>query len=245
MLGHSANYRLEVLGRFRLKHDARQLVSIRPSCRRLVGLLAVNGAHHRVEAAEALWPGLAEQQAQSNLRTVLWRLRQQQSDLVAEDDGYVSLTDVAVDLNDVVDWCHASLGESSPESLPPKAVARDVLPGWPDSWLMLPREELQVLKVHALEAAGAKALMAGRFGDACNLVRVAINLDPLRESASRLLIEIYLREGNPVHAVRHFRLFAARLRDEIGADPNPATTALVASYLPDELSSRRSEARRY
>jgi DNA-binding SARP family transcriptional activator len=243
MLNH---YRLEILGRFRLlKRDTSQLVSIRPSCRRLLGLLAVSGAQHRVEAAEALWPGLGERQAQSNLRTVLWRLRQQHSDLVGEDNGYVSLTDIEVDLTGVVDWCRASLGDSLPGTLPPEAIARDVLPGWADSWLVLPREELQVLKVHALEAAGTRALMAGRFGDACNLARIAISLDPLRESASRLLIEVYLREGNPVDAVRHYRLFARRLRDEIGAEPTPGTTALVASYVPDELSvGRRSRMRR-
>lgn len=111
----------------------------------------------------------------------------------------------------------------------------------------MPREELQVLKVHALEAAGARALMAGRFGDACNLARVAISLDPLRESSSRLLIEIYLREGNPVDAVRHYRLFAARLRHEIGADPNPGTTALVASYASGAgvSSNRKPRVQRY
>ncbi|GAA1662225.1 hypothetical protein GCM10009744_65030 [Kribbella alba] len=122
--------------------------------------------------------------------------------------------------------------------MPPEAVAHDVLPGWPDNWLLLPREELQVLKVHALDAAGNNALTAGHFGDACHLARIAISLDPLRESSNRLLIQIYLREGNPVDAVRHYRLFAARLRDEIGADPSPDTTALVAGNPPgQEFSS--------
>lgn len=152
--------------------------------------------------------------------------------IVGDDNGYISLTNVEVDLNQVVDWCHTSLRDGSHGRVPPEGIAREVLAGWADSWLVMPREEIQVLKLHALEAAASRFLMAGRYGDACHLAGIAIRLDPLRESANRLLIEVYIREGNPVDAVRHYRLFAKRLHDELGVTPNPGTTALIASCMP-------------
>ncbi|HEY0689977.1 MAG TPA: BTAD domain-containing putative transcriptional regulator [Kribbella sp.] len=221
------DYRLDVLGRFRLRRGTRQLTP-RPSCRRLLGLLAVRGSLHRMEASEALWPGLTERQSQSNLRTVLWRLREQGIPIIKDDNAYLSLTGLIVDLGEVVRWCHASLSGHGFAVAPPEGIARDVLPGWTDSWLLAPREELQTLRLHALDAVGGRFLLADQLGEAGKATRAAAQLDPLRESSTRLLLEVYLREGNAIDAVRLYQDFASRLRDELGLDPEPQTTALVS-----------------
>jgi two-component SAPR family response regulator len=170
----------------------------------------------------------------------MWRIRQQDVEVVRDSDGYVSLSRVRVDLDDVIGWCRGTLDGDS-LGVPPANLACDVLPGWSDSWLLEPREELQVLRLHALEAAATRLLLAGRLGEACQAVSMAVRLDPLRESARRLLIEVYLREGNTVEAVRQYRQFASCMRDEVGAEPSPGTTALVAGHLasPGRPSVRR------
>jgi DNA-binding SARP family transcriptional activator len=221
-------YRLYVLGRFQLGHGTRRLAPS-PSCLRLLGLLAVRGSLHRTETSEALWPGLPEPQSQSNLRTVLWRLRRQKIAIIADHSGYLSLLGPELDLREVLSWCRAMLS-GGPLVAPPPQIADELLPGWSDSWLVAPREELQILRLHALDAAGGRFLAAGRLEDAGLVTRAAIVLDPLRESSAKLLIEVCLREGNAIDAVRLYVRFAHRLRAEAGLDPEPETTALVSRF---------------
>jgi DNA-binding SARP family transcriptional activator len=74
-------------------------------------------------------------------------------------------------------------------------------------------------------------LLGGRIGEACEAALTAVALDPLRESAVRLLIDIHLRGGNTVEALRCYRRFSDLLAREIGADPSPALMAMVAGHL--------------
>ncbi|MGH4010092.1 MAG: AfsR/SARP family transcriptional regulator [Pseudonocardiaceae bacterium] len=100
-------------------------------------------------------------------------------------------------------------------------------PGWGDDWLVESREELRLLQLYALEAASQRLLVAGRFGEAAGLALAALGLDPLRESANRLLIEIHLRDGNRPDALRQFHKYQQRLRLEMDIAPGPSLTALI------------------
>jgi DNA-binding SARP family transcriptional activator len=73
--------------------------------------------------------------------------------------------------------------------------------------------------------------MAGRLGEACSLALAAVRMDPLRESAIRLLVEIHLREGNSLDALRRFRRYEDDLRDQVDSRPTPALVALVAHLI--------------
>jgi DNA-binding SARP family transcriptional activator len=53
-------------------------------------------------------------------------------------------------------------------------------------------------------------------------------MDPLRESANQILIEVHLRHGNRCDAIRQFRRYAELLRWEMQAEPGPGLTALMA-----------------
>jgi DNA-binding SARP family transcriptional activator len=88
-------------------------------------------------------------------------------------------------------------------------------------------------------------LLAGRVGEACEAALTAIALDPLRESAVRLLIDVHLRGGNTVEAVRCYRRFSDLLSREIGADPSPALVAMIAGHLSSgSLTAVRAKSRR-
>jgi two-component SAPR family response regulator len=154
---------------------------------------------------------------------------------VSDQDGDLSLIGPQLDLGEVLSWCRATLSGSAVVA-PPRQIAGELLPGWTDGWLVAPREELQTLRLHALDAAGSKFLAAGQLEDAGRVTRVAVVLDPLRESSAKLLIEVCLREGNAIDAVRLYARFATRLRAEVGFDPEPATTALVSRFAASGVS---------
>jgi DNA-binding SARP family transcriptional activator len=54
-----------------------------------------------------------------------------------------------------------------------------------------------------------------------------IAVDPLRESAQRLLVEAHLAEGNVGEALRCFQRYRALARHELQVDPSAELTALL------------------
>jgi DNA-binding SARP family transcriptional activator len=120
------------------------------------------------------------------------------------------------------------------------------LPTWEDAWLIEEREELRLLQLHALDALGQRLLASGLLSRAARAAMAAVRIDPLRESANRLLIEIHLRQGNELEAVKRFRRYEALLRSEVGLIPGPAVRTLIAPILggrvipqSDPVPSRR------
>lgn len=113
----------------------------------------------------------------------------------------------------------------------PEHASHELLPGWSDSWLIEPREELRLLQLHALEATAQRMLKDRRLAEACICALAAVYMDPFRESAARLLIEIHLREGNTVEAVHEYRWLEQLLKAEINSQPGPTVTALVAPFI--------------
>ncbi|WP_425570516.1 AfsR/SARP family transcriptional regulator [Pseudonocardia adelaidensis] len=224
---------VDVVGTFAV-HVGRQRLMLRPSVQRVIALLAVHGDLNRVDAAGLLWPDLMPSRGHANLRTVLWRVRHDAPGFVCEEGDVVGLSpDVGVDMLGQREWAWRALSGEDPWIPAPRSVGRELLPGWGDSWLVYPREELRLLHLYALEAAGQRLLMGGRHGEAAGLAITAVNIDPLRESANRLLIEIHLRDGNRLDALRHFRQFRTLLLEETDTDPSPSLTSLVEAATTD------------
>jgi DNA-binding SARP family transcriptional activator len=221
---------LLVVGTFIASIDGCTVI-LRPSAERLVALLAVRGALPCPNVAGMLWPDLTQGRAMANLRTVLWRVRNDCPGFVVREGNVLRISDIYVDLFAIREWAWRALRGEDPWIPPPRRVTCELLPGWGDDWLVEAREELRLLQLYGLEAASQRLLLAGRFGEAVGLAIGAVGLDPLRESANRLLIEIHLRDGNRPEALRQFHKYEKRLRTEIGAEPGPALTALVGSFV--------------
>ena len=83
-------------------------------------------------------------------------------------------------------------------------VAGDLLPGWYDEWVVAEREHFRQLRLHALEKLCEQLTDEGRFGEAVEAGLVAVSGEPLRESAHRVLIRAYLKEGNRGEAIRQY-----------------------------------------
>jgi DNA-binding SARP family transcriptional activator len=205
---------LQLLGRFAVWSDGRPVV-LRPSVQRLLALLAIQGALPRCDAAGILWGDLTQERAQGNLRTALWRARRDCPGLVSADGDIVRLSGISVDFVDVRAWAWRALRAEDPWMPAPESAAPELLPGWADSWLVETREATRLLRLYALVTCAQRLLMGGRFGEAAALASAAIGVDPLRESANRLLIEIHLRDGNRSDALRQFRRYEQLLRHEL------------------------------
>lgn len=223
--GTAATPTLHLLGGpFVTAHGARREVP--EGGKRLLVFLALHpGAVKRQRVAGALWPDGDEARALGNLRSALWRLRLAGIDVVASDKWSLVLrAGVVVDLRLVSEWAgrlvrgtHLSADLAVPTW---SDEALDLLPGWYDDWVLMERERVRQLVLHALEALSRRLVVAARCAEAVEAAMLAVGAEPLRESAQRALIEAHLAEGNWVEGRRAYLAYRALLGRELGVVPS-------------------------
>ena len=207
---------------------------------RLVALLALQGVRRRSYVAGVLWPESTEAHAGASLRAATCRIDQTAPGLLLHDRRELALSaDLRVDVHDFVDyvWCISAAQQ------PPSAIARDaapclplllcgdLLPGWYDDWVIYERARLQQLRIQALEVTAARLIERGDIAAALVAASEAVAIEPLRESAQRVLIRIHLHNGNYHAALRDYRAFHSRIQHELGIAPSGQLEALVRPLL--------------
>ena len=212
--------RLRLLDGFEVSCDGRPYV-LQPGSQRLVAFLAIcNRALERAYVAFRLWPDKPEERAIANLRSALWRLRDLPVPVVR-----TSARSLRLDESVVVDTHSATMDVAS-------SGGCELLPDWYDDWLTVERERLRQVRLHALEQHARSALANGAFDACIDLALRAIAIEPLRESAHRILIEAHLAEGNLVEARRQYAALRHSLHHELDVAPSAALDALMATGLP-------------
>jgi DNA-binding SARP family transcriptional activator len=83
-------------------------------------------------------------------------------------------------------------------------------------------------RLHTLEALARAALEEERPEAALTTALAAVRVDPLRESARRLVIIAHLAEGNAPDALRHYKAYRERLWIDLGLRPSHQLQTLVA-----------------
>ena len=226
-----AGLRLELLGRWRLS-DGDVGVVLPATARRLVALLALSGPRSRPFVAGCLWPEGSDTQALGNLRATVSRLRRVRPDLLLTEPGLLALPPrLAVDvhlLQDLADEVIHGDGDVPHAALAGLTEA-ELLPGWYDDFVLLHRERLEQLRLHALETLADRLCAQGDYPDAVGAALAAVQSEPLRESAHRALIRVHLAEGNHAAAIRQFRVFRDLVRRELGLEPSARMAALLAA----------------
>jgi class 3 adenylate cyclase len=113
------------------------------------------------------------------------------------------------------------------------------LPGARASWIDAQRNRLRGIELRALECAAATGLGLGgnELGSAERCGRALIELEPLRESGYRYLMEALARRGNRAEALQVYGDLARRLEAELGIGPTPEIGAIR-----DQLMRVTSEA---
>jgi DNA-binding SARP family transcriptional activator len=240
----SARVQLRLLPTFGLEIDGAAL-RVPAGAQRLLAYLALQDAPVlRATAAGVLWVGSTEVHAHACLRSTIWRLGRCGVPLVTADRDVLGLGDrLEVDLREVVERARQLIAD--PEScdvaaLDARSLSVDLLVGWYDDWVVLEQERLRQLRVHALEALARRLAAEGRFGPAVDAAFAAVQAEPLRETAHRTLLEVYLAEGNAAKAIQQYRRFAELLARALGIAPSESLQHLAAEITASDLARRSS-----
>jgi DNA-binding SARP family transcriptional activator len=227
--GATTPARLCLLGGFRLAHEGRPL-HLGVSEQRLLAYLALHEPRPRSVVAGTLWPDATEAHAQGCLRTALWRVGRLRHGLVDACARQLRLgARVWVDVLELDRWIS---GWPAVVDVPLSTLrSGELLPDWGDQWLLLERERLRQIRLHALERAAAHLASRQEYAAALDLGLEAIRAEPLRETAHRTVITIHFAEGNVSEALRQYRMFRALLRTDLAATPSDGLHNLVRDEL--------------
>jgi len=201
------------------------------SVQRLLALLACQERPvQRVYVAGKLWIDASEERASASLRSALWRANQAGVPLVRAFDSRLALHPVVhVDVNEAAAQARRIVdGTADDVSFAGFALIGELLPDWYDDWLLIERERYRQLQLHSLEALAHRLTGLARYAEAAETALTAIAAEPLRESAHRVLIQVYRAEGNASEALRHYDLFRRLLHDQLGLEPTAQLDELVA-----------------
>lgn len=202
-------------------------------CKRLLAFVALKGGRvDRRHAAGCLWPDGPEVRASGNLRSALWRLRGSGIDVLEADKVNVYLRErTSTDLDALCGWADrlvAGIATEADMRVPEWTTAvAELLPGWYDDWVIFERERVRQRMLHALEVLSCRLRADGRYGEAVEAAMDAVAVEPLRESAQRVLAEAHIAEGNYVEARRTFGAYRELVRRELGVEPSAAFGARV------------------
>jgi DNA-binding SARP family transcriptional activator len=232
---------LSLLGGWQLVVDG-EVVALGGREQRLCALLALTGTHARAQVAGTLWPESTDARALASLRRAVAQTHQRCPGLLAADRTSIGLAaDVVVDV-DILRAAVAAAADPDAGSDPSLLVAlvgEQLLPGWYDEWVEAHREELEHQRVGALERLAWRALEHGDTTLAEDAARAVAHAEPLRESASELLIRALLGRGDRAGAVRELERYRDVVGTELGVVPSPALAALVEDSAPPAVPVQR------
>jgi DNA-binding SARP family transcriptional activator len=227
----SRTWRLSLLSGFELRVGP-DLVVLPTNVQRVIAFLGVRERPQlRATAASTLWLDTTETRAAANLRTALWKLKQRRDGLVRVDGAYLSLApEIDIDLARLMAQARRLVNPDERFALSDadsSALCGDLLPDWDEDWIQFERERLRQLRVHALESLCQRLSGCGRHAEAIDAGQSAVAVEPLRESAQRVLIAAHLAEGNVCEARRQYARYRDLLWDSLRIPPSTDLRVLV------------------
>jgi DNA-binding SARP family transcriptional activator len=240
---------LQFLGAYRLTYGDVPVTTVNTD--RLQSLLAYlvlhrGAAQTRRQIAALIWPDSPEAQARSNLRNLLFQLRQAlpDSDLfVAADASTLQWRPGAPYVLDVAQFEQALEAAAAAQAAGDRPAALrqfetaaslytgDLLPGNYDDWLLPWREQVHTRYLDALAAWSRLLEEAGDLPAAVRAVQRLLQQDLLNESAYVRLMELYARLGDRAGLQHIYAACVAALQRELDVEPSPVTQAAYAQAL--------------
>lgn len=195
----------------------------------------------RGELAALLWGSRDERQARHSLNQALSSLRKLLAplgqDLLLVDLLAVTLagplveTDAAALEAGVADGSIAGLDRAAALYGGDLLQAIDIREEQFESWLTEERRRLRELALVASRGVFAARAAAGDVGGAAAAARRVLAIEPLDEDVQRHLIRLYAETGQRNQALRQYRSFAERLRQELDIAPEAETRSLHQQVL--------------
>jgi DNA-binding SARP family transcriptional activator len=232
---------LDLLGGFELRLGARRL-DLPCAGERLLAFLALATRRlNRGYVAGKLWSGGTDASTQHCLRSTLWRLQRAAAGvrLIDVSRSHLLLADhVDVDVRRQVAVAKGLLagggagGARANEAL----LEGELLPDWYEDWVLLERERLAQLRLHALSALAERLAGGGHYGDAVEASFAALRNDPLCERAHEMLISAYLASGSRVEAIRHYNSYSKLVREKFDLTPSTTIRSLIERAVGSDLA---------
>ena len=223
--------RLRLLGDWHLLVDGVE-VGLGHREQRLVALLCLTGCSSRAQVAAALWPDSTDERALASLRrAVLLCVRRCPGLLDARRATIALDRTVQADVDDVrraAGLTQLPLSGEVARELLAALGGDELLPGWYDDWVIAEREQLQQLRVEALDRISRHALDAGDLELAIEAAGATTGIDPLLESAREVSIRAHLGRGDLSSAVHEFHRYRALMEEELGVAPSSEILGLLA-----------------
>jgi predicted ATPase/DNA-binding SARP family transcriptional activator len=230
----------------------------------LLAYLAVNDStqakrvYSRESLSALLWPDYDQIKAFTNLRHTLWEIQKAFGPgwLVAERET-VSLggdANVWVDVHRFESLLSESQAQGDISLRIPlltesvKLYRHHFLTGFHlknaptfDAWSLAKADELRHKQTEALTLLAEDYCLLGDAGSALQYTRRLVTLDPLNESAHRLLMQVYSQVGQHNAALQQYQTFEQTLRKEMGLDPQPETRALYKQIRKGDIKHFQAE----
>lgn len=240
--------RIQLCGQLAVERDGQRLDTGLPGRQgRLLFTYLVANRHRQVprdEVAEALWREPDPAAFDARLNPLISKLRRALGAEAVQGRTTlrVCLPGAWVDLEAAVDAIHhaesAVAQRDWTRAWGPVLVAlftaeRGFLPGEDAPWISEIRNQLDMLRLRALECYAAAGLgIAGtELAGAERAGRQLIRLAPLRESGYRYLMHALTAQGNLAEALQVYRQLCDTLRDQLGVSPSPASRNLYQRLL--------------
>ncbi len=240
---------LQLLGDFRLDYDGGPLTGVNSP--RLQSLLAYLVLHaqapqSRQHLAFLLWPESTEAQARTNLRQLLYNLRQ----TLPEPDIFLQIetqtlqwhpqapfTLDVTQFEAALDRAEQAASQSARHHFLEEAVSLytgNLLPSCYDDWILPERERLRQQFLSALERLIQLLEDLHEFNQAIHYAQRLLRDDPLHETTYRRLIRLHVLNNDRASALRAYHNCATILQRELGVEPSAATRAVYEQLLKIE-----------
>lgn len=210
----------------------------------------------REELADALWPDEGADVVRRNFHPTLSHLRRGLRDRAPQGEPQpLRLVDGVYSLTPELEWWTdveglvelADQGRAlAAEGRDDEAVAAweagwrlyrgEFLQGSFETWAVERREEHQRIYLRLLQELAAARERLGRLAAAMDAFRAVLVEDPLQERVHGALMRLYARLGRRDLVRRQYQRLTRLLRDELGIEPLPETTAEYHRLMTDRIS---------
>ncbi len=254
---------IQLLGNFHLVYGGKPVSGLdSPRLQSFLAYLLLNrdSPLPRQQLSFLFWPDSSESQSRTNLRNLLYRLREA---LPAADD-YLEIG------TQTIAWKHESrfsldldvfstavqktdeTGSGKNQAAHRQALEQavtayggDLLPSCYDDWIQTERERQRDDYHRLLEELVDFLELDGDFPLAIRHTQDLLRGDPLEENSYRRLMELYALNSQKPQAIRTYHQCVDVLEKELGIDPTPETIQLYQSLMEREsvevMPSRISE----
>lgn len=250
---------IHLLGDFLLTSDGIPITPLNIS--RLQSLLAYLLLHrdaplNRSHLAFLLWPESTEAQAHTNLRKLLYQLRQALPGIdqfLYSDKQTLQWQPTqpnapwALDIQDIEQALEqAKQAEQTQDtSTQRKALERvlqlyrgDLLPGCYEEWILPERDRWHQIFLTVAERLIALLEQKHDYDAAITAAQQLLRHDPLHETTYRQLMHLYALRGDRAAALRIYHACVTALERELGTEPSEVTQKVYETLMQSDLPSR-------